>query len=202
LIAYETPWGGLNIVGSGAGGQPIALWNAPGIIGWRLSNLSDATTNPLGHSGFTHLTVYIASWGGINIASGDNINVLWWSPGLGGEWRTDSLRAVANGPELRGETLTAYFTPWGALNVAGLDDMHQLWIYWWTPANDQWIASPISASLPAGSPTPVGNVSSLVTPAGALNVFARTQAGDLLDYFWQPDSGGWTVTDVTLTATT
>lgn len=201
LIAYTTPWDGLNIVGSGPGGQPIALWNAPGIVGWRVSNLSDATTNPLGHSGFTHLTVYIASWGGINIASGSNVNVLWWAPGLGGEWRTDSLRTVANGPQLRANTLSAYFTPWGALNVAGLDELNKLTIYWWTPANDQWFVSPISASLPGGPPTPTGNVSSLVTPEGAINVFARSAAGDLLAYFWQPGASDWTVTDVTLTGT-
>lgn len=197
LISYETSWDGLNIVGATTEGRPIALWTAPGIQGWHVTDLAAAAPDPNQVGDFSHVTVYITSWGGINIATGDNLKVLWWVPEFGGDWQVASLRDVAGGPSLRGETLSAYFAPWGGLNVAGLDEDNKLWIYWWTPEIDQWFITQLDPASP-DHPVPTGNVSTLAMP-GALNIFARAQSGDLIHYLWQPDV--WTVTDVTLSAT-
>ena len=99
-------------------------------------------------TGVSHLSVYLTSWGGINIVGGADLGVYWWAPALGGEWRFNELTdAATGGPALIAETVTSYVTPWGGLNVAGLDQAGRLWVYWWSPTV-AWVAETIDAALP------------------------------------------------------
>lgn len=189
LVSYVTAWGGLNIAGV-AGGEVVAFWTAPGLAGWQVSNLSDAvsgsTPNP---DGLRNLSVYLTPWGGINLVGADRLDVYWWAPALGGEWRYDTLStSTLAGPILQSHTITAYVAPWGGLNIAGLDAQDQLWVYWWAPESPTWRAESIDVNLsPADRLVPhTGSLESSVSAEGEFNIFARTRYGDPVRYSWSP----------------
>lgn len=195
LVSYVTAWGGLNIAGI-SGGDVISFWTAPGLTGWQVANISDAVAPTIPDpTGLHHLAVYLTPWGGINLVGGDRLDVYWWAPGLGGNWRFDTLARYARGaPELRAETLTTYVAPWGGLNIAGLDAQDQLWIYWWAPDTPDWRAESLDASLTPGDALipHTGSLESSVSAEGEFNIFARTRYGDPIRYSWSPTQP-WTL---------
>lgn len=204
LVSYVTSWGGLNIAGVDADtGDVVVFWHAPGLSGWRYSNLDSSLADPAAATGVSHLSVYLTSWGGINIVGGDNLGVYWWAPGLGGTWRFDRLTdVVADGPALVADTLTSYVTPWGGLNVAGLDQAGTLWVYWWTPTT-AWTAETIDDALNDrdASVERAGRLQSTVTNEGRISIFTRSPFGDPLRYSWAPGLA-WSLTDLNSIATT
>ncbi|MCC6675977.1 MAG: VCBS repeat-containing protein [Phycisphaerales bacterium] len=203
LISYVTAWGGLNIAGVDADtGDVVVFWHAPGLSGWRYSNLDDSLADPSAASGVSHLSVYLTSWGGINIVGGAQLGVYWWAPGLGGQWQFSELTdAATGGPPLIAETVTSYVTPWDGLNVAGLDQAGRLWVYWWTPTV-YWTAETIDAALPDldAAVERTGPLRSAVSDAGRISIYARSAYGNPLRYSWAPGLA-WSLTDLNSVAT-
>ncbi|MBC7836031.1 MAG: FG-GAP repeat protein [Phycisphaerales bacterium] len=83
LSAFVTPWSAIHIMGTSTEGDLIATWWVPQFgQQWTFSNLTTEydglKLNP------DHITTYITSWGGLNIAGRDDdsgrMAVYWWSP--------------------------------------------------------------------------------------------------------------------------
>ena len=184
IISYVTEWNGLNIVGLDSAGQIQSIWWAPGMDMWRADNLSAITGAPAYAGG---LTAYLTGWGGINIAGVDlngDISVTWWVPDFGGDWIVSNLTSAFGGPQLQADSLTSFVTPWGGLNIVGLDSTGQVTTYWWVPSfGGEWVVSPL---IIAGVSLPVGDLSSLASPGGVLNIFGTDASGDLTRYYWDP----------------
>lgn len=202
LVSYVTAWGGLNVAGI-SGGNVIAFWTAPGLDGWQVANITDAVTaSDPDPTGLKNLQVYLTPWGGINLVGGDRLDVYWWAPALGGEWRHDILsQRAGHAVILQSDTLTTYVTPWGGLNVAGLDAQNQLWIYWWVPNEVQWKVESLDASLSAADQLVprTGSLESSVSSTGEFSIFARTPFGDPIRYGWSPTQP-WTVENLNFSA--
>lgn len=196
LVSYVTEWNGQNIAGLDASGRIHVVWWAPGLDQWRTDDLSAITGAPAIPGG---LTVYLTSWGGINLAGADpdgKVSVTWWVPSFGGDWLTNNLSDQFGGPALRGTSMASYVTPWGGLNIAGLDHDGKLIIYWWAPGLTDWAVSPIS-DLVAGAKLPSGPLRGLAADDGSISLMGR-QASDahVLRYWWIP-GGDWRMEDLT-----
>jgi hypothetical protein len=196
LVAYVTPWDGLNIAGSFAG-SVIVFWTAPGLTDWRVSNLTyEVGDSQQGFQDFSNIKVYQTPWGGINIVGGDNLQVYWWVPGMP-TWRAAMLTRAESGllgsAEIRSSTMTTYVTPWGGLNIAGLNVRNELIVYWWAPGMETWQRSRIDDSLgPQDRRVDrVGALESHVAPDGTFSIFSRTAFGELLRYTWSPRDPVW-----------
>ncbi|MCC6677352.1 MAG: hypothetical protein IT436_09425 [Phycisphaerales bacterium] len=197
LASYVTEWNGQNIAGLDAAGRIHVVWWAPGLAQWRTDDLSAITGAPAISGG---LTVYLTSWGGINLAGADpsgKVTVTWWVPSFGGDWLTNNLSDQFSGPALKGISMASYVTPWGGLNIAGLDNDGKLMIYWWAPGLTDWSISPIS-DLVAGAKLPAGSLRGLAAADGSISLMGR-QASDahVLRYWWIP-GGQWQMEDLTL----
>lgn len=191
FAAYVTSWNGLNVAGLTAGGEIYAVWWAPGLEKWQVTNLSASTGAPTLSGG---LTVYLTPWGGINLAGLDlqgRVSVTWWVPGFEGEWRTNNLTSESSGPVLGADSLTSYVTSWGALNITGLDADGRIIVYWWVPGFSLWSITSITDGI-AGVQQPVGRLTGITGPGanGTINVLGTSSSGDVLRTWWQP-GGQW-----------
>jgi hypothetical protein len=185
LVTYVTPWDGLNVAGVDANGDIRVFWTAPGVAGWRETNLSAvAGTTPLTGD----LTAYVAPWGGINVVGTDSAGhlvVTWWAPALGGNWQKNDFTAQFGGPNLRSESMTSYVTPWGGLNVGGTTDDGRVIVYWWVPdAGGQWRIDNIQAGDDARR-RPAHTLTSHVAPDGTFHLVGVNQSGEVVDMRWQ-----------------
>ncbi len=153
LVTYVTPWNGLNIAGLNADGEPVVFWTAPGLDGWRFTNLADSQEDPTKARGFERLAVNVLPWGGIGLTDSDSsLRTVWWAPSLGGEWRFVALAdAVVDSarPILVKESVVGYSTSWGGQNIAGVDAKGRLWVYWWSPQSGKWYADSLQIAVPA-----------------------------------------------------
>lgn len=174
LITYVTPWDGLNIARVNGQGEPVVYWTAPGLIGWRLSNLASAVADPSLARGFERIVANVLPWGGIGITSADaQLRTVWWAPGLGGTWQFASLvDAVTDGPRptLVKDSVVAYSTTWGGQNITGIDANGRLWVYWWSPQSNRWAADSLQSAVPAFE----GRTFTSRTSAYSVNVPAQT----------------------------
>lgn len=153
LVTYVTPWNGLNIAGLNADGEPVVFWTAPGISGWRFTNLSASQEDPALARGFERLSVNVLPWGGIALTDADSsLRTVWWSPGLGGLWKFAALADVVENsprPLLVKESVVGFATTWGGQNIAGVDIHGHLWVFWWSPESDKWVAVSLENAIPA-----------------------------------------------------
>jgi hypothetical protein len=198
LIAYVTPWNGLNIAGLDSSGDIQVVWTAPGLAGWRADNLSAITGAPMLTGG---LSSYITPWGGINLAGADvegDTVVTWWVPGFGAQWRRNNFTDQFGGPKLQADSITSYVTAWGGLNIAGLDDDGNIVIYWWVPGFTNWQLSPLAFDRPDLREHPARRLTSFAAEDGSLNLFATGSFGDVLHIHWRPGAGGvWEMDNLT-----
>jgi large repetitive protein len=197
LITYVTSWNGLNIAGLDSSGNVHTVWWAPGLNLWQTSNLTKSTG---GSTMDGPISVYLTSWGGINIAGlvEGEIRVTWWVPGFGGDWRDDSITENADGPRLAATTFTSYTSSWDGLNLVGIDEnTGELTVYWWVPGFAKWVVSPLAEAISGDAPRPDGRISTLVTDADQFNIFGAASNGDVLRYFWQPGAD-WAVDNLTV----
>lgn len=201
LIAYVTPWNGLNIAGLDSDGDLQVVWTSPGMSHWVVNDLTTLTGGAPRTGG---LSVHLTPWGGINLTGVDragNTVVTWWVPAFGSVWLNDDLTAITGGPQLRSESLTAYSTPWGALNIAGLDRSGVLVVYWWTPGMKAWISSPIDVGALDNHSTdfrtaPSQRLSSSASADGTTNIFWTDSFGGISRLHWRPSMAWWHVEDV------
>ncbi len=203
LISYSTSWGGLNIAGLDAAGNIWSIWWAPGIDHWNSSNLTAAyNAKPLSGA----LAVYLTSWNGINLAGLDEagrVQVTWWVPAFGGEWRQSDLTQIAGGALFEDGTLSAYVSSWGGLNLAGRNRMTgAVEVYWWSPQRQglaqEWSTAPLS-QLVVGTPA-LDRLRGLAGSDQSLSVFGTTVDGQVGRLFWLPGAA-WKYENVTLGAT-
>ncbi|MCW5776891.1 MAG: peptidylprolyl isomerase [Phycisphaeraceae bacterium] len=196
LVSYVTSWNGLNIAGLDASGAIHAVWWAPGLERWTVSNLSAITGAPALFGG---LTPYLTSWGGINLAGinaqGD-VTTTWWVPEFEGEWVQSNLSQLFDGPGLEPGSLASYVTPWGGLNVVGRRSDGHTVVYWWAPgiADDRWAVTAISDFID-GAPLFSGRVAGIASPAGTISLVGASADNELLRYWWQP-GGEWQAENV------
>jgi hypothetical protein len=152
LVTYVMPWNGLNIAGINAAGQPVSFWTAPGVSGWRFTNLADAQEDPSLANGFTRLAVNVTPWGGVSVTNADDsLRTVWWAPALGGLWKFAALAdAVFDAPRplLQASSVVAFATTWGGQNIAGVDANGHLWVYWWSPESNAWTATSLQSAVP------------------------------------------------------
>ena len=196
LTSFVTAWDAQNIVGLDAEGDVWAVWRSPASGGWRTVNLSDQTgADPLQGS----LTVFLTSWGGINIAGViDTGQVLatWWVPGQ--TWRQANLSNSAGAPPLQVQSVTSWVTPWGALNVGGLDENNDVIALFWLPGFDSWRVANLTSSLDPGDPRPQGALEASVLDSGVMNVFGTQGDDDHVRVYWTPDQPGWRIENLSM----
>ncbi len=196
LTSFVTAWDAQNIVGLDAAGDVWAVWRSRSSGGWRSVNLSDQTgADPLQGS----LTVFLTSWGGINIAGvSDTGQVLatWWVPGQ--TWRRANLSNSAGAPPLQVESVTSWVTPWGALNVGGLDENNDVIALFWLPGFDSWRVANLTASLDPSEPRPEGALEASVLDSGVMNVFGTQGDDDHVRVYWTPDQPGWRIENLSM----
>lgn len=192
-ITYATSWGGLNVAGLDAQGNIWSVWWAPGVSHWASANLTAAFGSaPLAGG----LTAYLTPWGGINIAGLDSngqIQVTWWVPAFGGEWKQSNLTASTNGPRFTAASVSSYVSAWGGLNIAGVDRQSgAIKVYWWSPAlGDQgWAVTGFEEVVGISAPRPTRNLEGVAGPDSSLNVFGTADSGAYVRYCWYPQSGG------------
>ncbi len=151
IITYVTPWNGLNIAGINAATQPVSFWTAPGISGWRFTNLADAQEDPALAVGFSRLAVNVTPWGGVSLTNADTaLRTVWWAPALGGLWKFASLSEVVTSapkPQLVASSVVGFATTWGGQNIAGVDSSGHLWVYWWSPESNKWTATSLQSAV-------------------------------------------------------
>lgn len=202
LISYATSWGGLNIAGLDSAGNIWSVWWAPGLSHWSSSNLTAAySAKPLAGA----LAVYLTSWNGINLAGLDDtgrVQVTWWVPAFGGDWRQSDLTQVAAGPLFEDGTLSAYVSSWGGLNLAGKNrSTGAVEVYWWSPERQglaqEWATAPLS-QLVSGTPV-LDGLRGLAGSDQSLSVFGVTVDGQVGRLFWMPGTA-WAYENVTLGA--
>ncbi len=199
LISYRPAWNAWHLAGLDAAGDIISVWIAPSFDQWRLDNLSDLTgAAPLAGG----LSVILTSWSGINLTGLDSdgeVVVTWWVPEFAGAWEATNLTNSFGGPTLAAQSLTGYYTGWDGMNYAGVDDDGRIVIYWWVPDfGGRWLISPITD---IGNPdNPVGDVTSLASDAGTLNILGTNATNDAVRASWQP-GGTWTVDNLSDGAT-
>lgn len=196
LTSFVTAWDAQNIVGLDAAGDVWAVWRSRSSGGWRTVNLSDQTgADPLQGS----LTVFLTSWGGINIAGVDDtgqVLATWWVPGQ--TWRQANLSNSAGAPPLQVQSVTSWVTPWGALNVGGLDENNDVIALFWLPGFDSWRVANLTASLDPSEPRPEGALEASVLDSGVMNVFGTQGDDDHVRVYWTPDQPGWRIENLSM----
>ena len=198
IVSYVTSWNGLNIAGLDSEGRIWAAWTAPGLDGWRVSNLSARTGAPA-YEGT--LTGFLTTWGAINLAgttSTGSVVTTWWLPSFGADWRQSDLTAAFGGPALSGDSISSYVTPWGGLNVAGLDGDGNVVAYWWAPGLTDWRIADLSA-LVTDVDRPGGAIRGFTSGGGVINLVGADNDGDVIRYAFDPATLQWTGTDVSTT---
>lgn len=154
LAGFVTPWtaisdgafdDALNIAGLNDQGHIIVYYWAPGYQ-W---NSFDMTTTFSGSVLTGQLGAFVTSWGAMNIVgqtAGGAIYAYWWAPALGaGNWQTVDLSATAGqGPVASAVETT--FSDDGGLNMFGVEADGDLIIIRWTPTNQVWTATNITAA--------------------------------------------------------
>jgi len=138
------------------------------------------------------LIAYVTAWNGLHIAGLDdagNVQAVWWAPRLQ-YWRAANLTAITGSEPLSGG-LTAFLTPWGGVNLAGADASGDLTVTWWTPGfGGEWRLTNLTEAA-NGPRLAAATTASYVTSWGGLNVAGVDEAGDLVVYWWSPQSGAW-----------
>lgn len=186
-VSFVTDWNGLNVVGIDLAGQVWSAWWAPGLPLWRIDNLSEITrSGPIAGG----LSAYTTPWGGTNIVGLDSsgaVNVIWWVPQFGSDWRVNDLSQQLGHGGLSLGGLSSYVTPWGGTNIAGVDSGGDLVVYWWAPGLDRWVVSPLSAVADQAE-LPIRSVQGIASPDGTISLFGFGDDHQLLRYFWSPKS--------------
>lgn len=168
---------------------------------WNYKNLSDdlRAIGQVTPQFAGRLVAYTTAWDAWHIAGLDadgQIQTIWRGPKMS-QWVLSNLSAVTGAPNLSGG-LSVYLTPWQGINLAGVDQNGQLQVTWWVPRFvGMWVVSNLTSSIAA----PMIDGSSIVsfnTPAGGLNMAARTTDDELVVFWWVPGAPGnkWRVQQV------
>lgn len=200
LVSWVYPWNGRNIAALDNSGNLQAVWIAPGLNQWQLSNLSQLTGAPTLTGG---VTVFVTPWGGGNIAGTDaagNVVVTWWGgPGDNDGWATLDFTDEFSGPQFQSGSTSAYVTSWGGLNIVGRTKSDsKMSVYWWGgPGDSSWEIAPLS-DVVTGSIVPVGATTG-VAPGGSatISILGLGPSGDVLRYHWTPGQANWNFQNLT-----
>lgn len=168
---------------------------------WNFKNLSDdlRAIGQVTPEFDGRLVAYSTAWDAWHIAGLDaegQIQTIWRGPKMS-QWVLSNLSAVTGAPSLSGG-LSVYLTPWQGINLAGVDQNGQLQITWWIPRFvGTWVVSNLTASI-AAPPIDGDSIVSFNTPAGGLNMAARTANDELVVFWWVPGAPGnkWRVQQV------
>lgn len=192
LTAYTTSWSGMNIAGLDAQGHVQVAWWAPGMMPWRLSDISASVLGP--PVTFTGtITAFVTSWGTMHVTGADRITgvttALWWAPGDGAQWRSSRV----GNAQLNPQAFTSFVTPWSALNIASIDGDGQLFVQFWTPSQPFWASGHVILLGP-DYPTSrlTGRLDSAVevTPQRTTqSVVGRAEDGSMYRFSWSTDRG-------------
>lgn len=198
LISYVTPWNTWTIAGVDGNGDIQSVWLAPNsFTKWRVDNLSDITGAPpiVGQLSVTQTSWKAINLGGVNQQG--HLVVTWWVPSFGGRWVTSDLTSVSGGATLAPGKATGYTTSWGAINYIGFNDDGEVTAYWWTPQNNSWIVTPLTAGLSDDVARPVGHLTSRVSDAGTMSIVGTGAGGEVLRLWWSPGTDNqWHLTDL------
>ncbi len=168
---------------------------------WNFKNLSDdlraiGATTPTFQG---RLIAYTTAWDAWHIAGLDaagQIQTIWRGPRMS-QWVLNNLSTITGAPALSGG-LTVYLTTWKGINLAGVDSSGNLRITWWIPRFEgTWVVTDLSSAIEA----PAIDGESIIafnTPAGGLNIAARTTDAKIIVFWWVPGAPGnqWRVQDV------
>lgn len=198
LTSYVTAWNQWSIVGLDADGAIQNFWFIPGVhTAWNINNLSEITGAPALSGG---LSPILTSWQGINLTALDadgNLLVTWWVPSFEGEWVSDDLTEIADGPAFADGAMTSYYTSWDGMNYAGIDEEGRLVVYWWVPATNAWAASPLAEiETEPGTGDRAGPIrlDGSAAADGTLAVFLIDGLSNAQRVWWQPGQGAtWTI---------
>lgn len=146
LTAYLTPWGGINLAGTNAGGEvTVTWWGGNPADGWHTNNLTEQFGGPsptplvIGS-----LSSYVTPWGGLNItgttASGGIIVYWWGGPGDVVEpiWKVTPLSDGVSGSVPVSGRIQGIASPTGQINLVGLSANGDVLRYNWKPGEAIW----------------------------------------------------------------
>ncbi|MBC7772884.1 MAG: hypothetical protein H7210_10345 [Pyrinomonadaceae bacterium] len=156
LQGWRSGWNAEHFAGLDSSGQIWAVWKAPELSQWQVSNISES----VGMSAVSlvgNLSVVRTPWDTFHIngtdADGDLIST-WWAAGFD-SWHVNNLRDEFGGPALTPGTLTGNFSiGLQTMNYAGADSSGQAIVYWWN-AQAGWNVSSLSSSVDS-SDIPIG----------------------------------------------
>ncbi|MCC6427055.1 MAG: hypothetical protein IT435_09585 [Phycisphaerales bacterium] len=200
LVAFSTPWNAVNMAGLDEQGQIWAVWWAPSLATWQVSNLSAETGAPPIRG---QLNAFVTFWGAMNLAGLDdagNLLVTWWVPNRW--WETSDLTAQIGGPQLRIGSVTNYLTWWGGMNVVGLDENGHVAAYWWAPGLDTWQVADLTTAADHDV-EPLPTLRGLTAPDGEISIVGQQSDGHIIRFRINPGVAGdwWRVEDLsTLTS--
>lgn len=168
---------------------------------WKFDNLSD-DLRAIGASTPTfqgRLIAYTTAWDAWHIAgldAGGQIQTIWRGPRMT-QWVLNNLSTITGAPALTGG-LTVYLTTWKGINLAGVDSSGNLRITWWIPRFEgTWVVTDLSSAIEA--PAIEGeSIVAFNTPAGGLNIAARTSDDKIVVFWWVPGAPGnqWRVQNI------
>ncbi len=151
LTSYVTAWNGLNVAGTDADGNLVALWWVPqfGSV-WKYERYVGDGAAKLGAGS---LTSFVTPWGSLNVVGLDAttraITVYWWTPATN-EWRVEPI-AVAGGASsitARSAPVAATPTPDGLLQIFFTgEDLHMDRLYWTPGDGAAWNFEDVSAAV-------------------------------------------------------
>lgn len=134
LTSYLTPWGGINLAGTDAGGKLNVTWWVPG-ANWVTNNLTDMFAGPALVT--TSLSSYVTPWGGLNVAGLDSngkLNVYWWAPGMT-DWVVTNLSDITVGALTPSGRMTGVASPSGTINLVGKASSGEVLRFFWNPGD-------------------------------------------------------------------
>lgn len=202
LVAYTTPWGGLNLAGVDIDGSVQVVWTAPDVSGWVGSDLTQAVGVHDGYDGriLSNLRATVTSWGGISIYGGADARVFWWAPDLGSTWRYAvlSLETPDPGPELLAATADTLTSSWDGISYSGLDADGHVQVYWWAATPNIWQASHLDADFGEHRAAYAGRLSAIAPPNGQ-TIVARDTIGHV-HWINLDSTGTWMDVDVSRVA--
>lgn len=148
LVGWRSGWDATHFAGVDASGQLWAVWTAPGLTRWQVSDISASAgmdaANLVGN-----VSVVRTTWDTFHLNGTDeqgNVISTWWAPGFD-RWLVEDLTDLLGGPTLTPGSITSNLSHGlETINIVGAGADGQALAYWWTSSTG-WNIATLSADV-------------------------------------------------------
>lgn len=135
---------------------------------------------------------FVTPWWAQNVigldAAGD-VHAVWWSHGLRSRfWTTSNLSRITGAPKLVGDVVGTAVGDDG-MRITGADERGHLIVLQWSASAGQWSFTDATAAA-SGPALEPATLTIQAGRWGGLGVVARSDAGEVVCYWWS-DASGW-----------